>query len=289
MGLRATLSSAAHSLAGLVNIPFVVGFAAALAWMGTFYSVVAGDGLTNLLTSSAANDVYLSSRIIAVAADAAFALFPRQTLKLLNRSKGHIVSASLMTASALLLALVPLTRNAPVMLLGIGSLFASAASSTFLLCWGITFGSMALRPMFPSLILAYIFMSCTNILFSLSNQYTAVAITLMLPVVSLTCMAIGQRGQGRTIAARYLNPTPASTRDLEKLPRGLFIKLGIVFFVWAAVNRLLRSIYAFATSDDPLVQALMNGLATLVVTVIIAIIIAVMLVRPKKFRFEYAY
>ena len=290
MGVRSTWKSAMHSLASLVNPAFVVGFAAALAWMGTFYSVASAEYSASPLTSPVANDVYLISLAIGTVVDMALVLFPAPMLAIM-RHRGHAVSALAMVFSTLLLVLASLpTINLP-WVARCGAVLAGLASTLFLLCWGLGFGLMELRSMFPSLILAYIFMSASNVLFALSNQYTAIATALLLPLVSLACMVAGRHGQtSNAMYERCQIPQGSATVATNPgLPRVLLIKLGAAFLIWATVNRLLRGIYTGVASDAPLSQALMNGLATLIVALVIAGALALLALCPIRFRFEHAY
>lgn len=278
-----------RSLAELVNPAFVVGFAAALAWMGTFYSVASAEYSAAPLTSSMASNVYLVSLVASIVVDAALAVFPTQLLAMM-RHKGHVFSALAMVCATLMLVLASVPAVDLPWIAGCGAVLAGLASTLFLLCWGLGFGSMELKAMFPSLILAYIFMSASNVLFALSNQYTAVVTALLLPLASLACMVIGRRGQAADTmyASRQTSQDPTASAS-PGLPRGLLVKLGAAFLIWATVNRLLRGVYANSTPDTALGQALMNGMATLIVALVIAGVLALLALCPTRFRFEHAY
>lgn len=294
MEARSTLRAAARNLTELVNIPFIVGFAAALTWMGTFYSVVANDASGGVFTDSTANDVYLVSLAANALTDIALALFPRQAFRLLER-KGHVVAALLMVGTTLLLAFAPLAHAAGFLSIFVGTAIAGVSSTLLLLSWALTFGEMELKSMFPSLIIAYIVMNLANTFIAMSNSYTIVALALALPLLSLACLASGRLRYGDSATRRrYLPESGQADRPEQQetsggFPRRLLPKIWAAFFLWALVNRVFRSIYSLSANDDLLVDTLMNFLATVTVVLVVGGVIAAMLVAPDRFRFEYAY
>lgn len=311
MDIRTKLQTAVHSLSELVNAPFVIGFAAALTWMGVFYSVVANDTAGGgVLTDSTANDVYLVSLIAGTVVDVAFVITQKAAPFAASR-RGCVFFALLMALAALALSLSPLApAAAPGVLIGGGTVLAGVASTFFLLCWALAFGAMELKTMFPSLILAYVLMNCANVFFALSNTYTAISLSLGLPLLSLACLLAGRKAAPESVSTRYRpgirnlddvrtrisdgpvsgpGGNPPDPAPNESFPARLLPKLCAVFFLWALVNRLFRCVYASSTTHEALAAALMNSLSTAVVTVVIAGIIAMMLLCPQKFRFEHAY
>ena len=288
MEARSTLRTAARNLTELVNTPFIVGFAAALTWMGTFYSVVANDASGGVFTDSTANDVYLVSLITGTLIDVVL-VFGQKAAPIAASRKGCATFALLMTLAALALSLSPLAPAALGAFVGGGTVLAGIASTLFLLCWALAFGAMELKTMFPSLILAYILMNCANIFFALSNTYTAIALSLSLPLLSLACLLTGRKTAAKGTSTRYLSENACSATPKEGFPARLLPRLCAAFLLWAFVNRLFRCIYASSTTHDILLAVLMNSLSTSVVAIVIVGIMAMMLLRPQKFRFEHAY
>ena len=294
MDSRSKLHTAARNLAELVNMPFVIGFAAALTWMGVFYSVVADDAVGGVFTDSTANDVYLISLAANALTDIALALFPRQAFKFLEH-KGRVVAPLFMVGATLLLALVPSMHAVGHLAALIGTAIAGISSVLFLLYWILSFGRMNPHALFTSLVIAYIAMNCSNILLSLSNAYTTIAFSLLLPLLSLSCLIAGNRAHSHRDIIAYYKPSSKQRGDgggfFETVshPCVFLVKLAAAFFLWALVNRTFRSIYATSINGDIATTAVMNGLATITVSVIVAGALVAMLLSQKQFRFEFLY
>ena len=85
-----------------VNAPFVFGFAAALAWMSTFYSTASADGGIAPVTGSATSDAYLASLAIIFVVDLAAALAPQTALHAIGLLGAWGPSAAMATGTLML-------------------------------------------------------------------------------------------------------------------------------------------------------------------------------------------
>lgn len=270
-----SLQTHASKLASLVNLPYILGFAAALTWMGTFYAVVPQTG-TAASASSLSTNVYLLSLGATIVVDT---LLAARVHTYTPRSRGSIAAALVMSTAALMLALTP---TAPSALTICGGLVAGAASTFLLLYWAIAFGALPLVHMLPSLILSYIIMSASNSFFSLSNLYTAIVMAVGLPLLSLACLWLGAK------TAPQHEDTPTATSQAW-LPPVLTAKLCAIFLIWAAINRLLRALYVDALGSAPLLGTVIHAAATVLVALVVLALVGVFVARPQSFRFEYAY
>lgn len=298
-----------------VNAPFVFGFAAALAWMSTFYSTASADGGIAPVTGSTTSDAYLASLAIIFVVDLAAALAPQTALHAIGLLGAWGPSAAMATGTLMLAGSSLAGLDLPALSLG-GILLAGAASALFLLRWALTFGAMPVRAMFPSLILAYILSSGINVIMPLSNAYTVAGVSFVLPFVSLVCLKQGERHLERGWFNRYrierkgASAQQAGTTRIkdaqaeatrqetaqteatrkETFPTGMLARLCTAFVVWAFVNRMLRGEYEAVIGYESSVSfAVAHALATIAITVIIASIMCLFLARPKRFRFEHVY
>ena len=300
MGKTEVLARSWKQAAASVNTPFVFGFAAALAWMSTFYSAASVDASGAGVTGDAASDAYLASLAIIFVVDAAAALAPKAMLRAVEIAGGLGLSATMAIGTLMLAGSGLVNLDPSVLSLG-GTLIAGAASALFLLRWALAFGAMPVRTMFPSLILAYILSSGINVIMPLSNVYTVTGVSFVLPFVSLICLKRGERHLEQGWFARYHANQPGACGAIaphalranaiaETFPRNMLAKLCAAFILWAFVNRMLRGEYdAIIGHGSSASFAIAHALATIAITVIIAGIMCLFLAKPGRFRFEHVY
>lgn len=221
---------------------YAVGFACTVAIPPTLLMAASPDNAVNVLVTKPPHGACIPSLVAAVVACAGVAWGGRRGLAWIERT---VRPLALGIAMALLGAvfLVPLVVGAPIDVAESCVVALSGALMVALyLLWMRAFGALPGRDMFLTLFVAQMLTCAINAFLSLSNTYTVLVASVLLPLVSVVCLRTtkGEEGDPSAGPEGASVPAPASASAPTRLQKGLLVKLAVVVFLWGTIDHLLR-------------------------------------------------